>query len=91
MALGVRGPPSDAGRMRSERLVPFVAWAVLGILVISSALAVLASRASGALAFGVALGGVVAALLLAWAVQPGRSAAGEEPAERLDERHPKAA
>ncbi|HSR22125.1 MAG TPA: hypothetical protein VLW53_01130 [Candidatus Eisenbacteria bacterium] len=56
--------------MGTRDRAPVVAWAVLGILVGTSALAVLASYASGPMALGVALGGVVTALLLAWATRP---------------------
>lgn len=72
--------------MRTERPVPFVAWAVLGIMVATSALAVLASLVSEMLALGVALGGVVTALLLAWAAQPAADA-GPKPAERRRGQH----
>jgi hypothetical protein len=56
--------------MRTQDWVPAVAWAMLGILVASSALGVVAAKASGILAVAVILGGVTAALLLSWAAQP---------------------
>lgn len=56
--------------METRDRTPLVAWVVLGILAVSSVLAVVASAVSGELALGVVLGGVVIALLVAWAAQP---------------------
>lgn len=55
--------------METRDRTPLVAWVVLGILAVSSVLAVVASAVSGELALGVILGGVAIALLLAWAAQ----------------------
>ena len=76
--------------MGTRDRAPFVAWAVLGILVATSALAVLASYASGPMALGVVLGGVATALLLAWATQR-PAGPGEKPAERARDEHREAA
>ena len=59
--------------MKPRDRTPGVVWAVLGILVGTSALAVVAAYTSASLAPGIALGGVATALLLAWAAQPAPS------------------
>lgn len=76
--------------MRTADRTPAAAWAVLAILVCSSALAVLAAQVSGPLAMGVGLGGAVTAMLFAWATQPAAGTAERAAAPGRDE-HPKAA
>ncbi|HXM54907.1 MAG TPA: hypothetical protein VOB72_05920 [Candidatus Dormibacteraeota bacterium] len=70
--------------MRTADRTQVVAWSLLGVLVGTAALAVVASAVSSALALAVALGGAVATLVLAWAAQPAgesRDLAAEPPHE----------
>ena len=63
-----------------------MAWAVFGILVVSSALAVVLSYFSGALAIVVVLAGVVAGNVLAWAAQPAPDSGSAASESRTPER-----
>jgi hypothetical protein len=56
--------------MRTRGSSQVLPWAVLGIVLVSSALGVLAAAVSGPLAVAVVLGGVIVAGLLSYAAQP---------------------